>query len=93
MDCHRVIEGGRAFFDLGHTAPGQARDRRQERLRVGVLGRLEDRSSGAAFHDTASVDHIDPVSKFAHDAKIVRDEQHRRALTGHKIAHKRQGRA
>ena len=53
------------------------RDRRQQGLGVGVVGRVEDLRGGAALHDLAEVHHHDAVREVAHDAQVVADEEER----------------
>ena len=56
------------------------RDGREQRLGVGVVGRLEDLVGGADLDHVAEVHHHHPVGEVAHDAEVVADEEHRGAV-------------
>ena len=58
------------------------RDRRQQRLGVGVVRRAEHRLGVAELHQPPEVEHGDAVGEVAHDAEVVRDEQVGDALVG-----------
>ena len=49
---------------------------REERARIGVLGRREDALDPALLDDAALLHDADPVGDLAHDAEVVGDEQH-----------------
>ena len=56
------------------------RHRREQRLRVGMVGRLEQGFGAALLHDLAEVHHHDAVGKVADHGEVVRHEQVRCAL-------------
>ena len=63
----RGIGGGGCPFGLG----------REQHLRVRMLRVAEDVFDGSGLDDTTLLHHSDIVGDTAHDAEIVRDEQHR----------------
>src|SRR3954469_14613929 len=66
--------------DAWARAGGERRDRRQERLGVGMVRRLEDALGRADVHDLAEIHHRDAVGDVADDGEVVRDEDVRHAL-------------
>jgi len=62
--------------------PLRGRHRRQQRLRVWVLGRMKHRLGRAQLHQPAEVEDRDPVRHIAHHAEVVGDEQVRNSLFG-----------
>ena len=59
-----------------------ARDRREQRLGVRVVGAVEHRLGLADLHDPAQVHDRDPVGQVADDAEVVGDEQVARSCCG-----------
>ncbi len=51
----------------------------EEVARVGVLRAREDLVDGRLFDHPALLHHVDALGHLAHDAEVVRDEQHRHA--------------
>src|SRR5690606_38127269 len=65
-----------------YTLAGDARDRVHQCARIWVAGIVEELGRLAVLHDPALVDHIDAVGEFAHDAEIMREEEHGRVVPG-----------
>ena len=64
---------------LDHAGVGD-RDRRQQRLGIGMIGRREDLVGRALLDDVAEIHDDDAVGDVAHHRQIVADEQHRRLV-------------
>ena len=60
-------------------ADAALRQRREQRRRVGVLRRREQRGGLALLHDLAGIHHHDPLCGLGDDAHVVRDEHERHA--------------
>ena len=61
-----------AFTSPGRIGTGH---RREQRLRVRVLGRSKQRTRFCGLHNLAQVHHRDAISNVTHHRKIVRNEQ------------------
>ena len=78
---------GRRIGRIGDFAPGRAdliaqrrigfRDRRQQRLGVGMARSRVERRGRRGLDDAPDIHHGDAVADMAHHAEIMRDEQHR----------------
>ena len=58
---------------------------REQRARIGMFGRGEHALHLALLDDLAALHDADPVGELAHDAEVVRDEQHRHAERGLRV--------
>ena len=74
----RIDRAGRITLEddlIGNAAPAFEKRRGEERLRVRVLGRLEDAGAIAHFHHLPGVHDQDAIGHVLGDAQVMGDEQ------------------
>src|SRR5215469_9298035 len=86
----RMRQGARDYGQRGARLAIEARDRTQQRLGVGMLGRMKDVVYRTFFHDAAEIHHHNIVRHLCNDPEIMGDEDDRGVVLVLELAEKRQ---